>query len=322
MPSRRIPVICHGHSRPVCYVEHSESYDDNFYIASGCFDGEAHIRAGKTGDWIGTFSGHKGAVWSAKFNKSASLLVTASADYSAKLWDAVTGAEKATFPHQRMVKDAIFSPSDDRVISGGFEKLVRVWDVNRPEQPLQEMAKQESVIKHVSWNRLYGDLIITASGDDNILRCYDLRTSEIVSTFQVKGKNKMEPITSMKLSKDSAFIVVTTASRVIFYNARKMLPLLEFEMKAPATTAALHPTGDRFVVGSTDFAVRMYGMDGTLQQTLHGHHGPVHWVSYAPDGRTFASGSDDGTVRLWQNEIEEYGLWTLPTAETSAAESS
>ena len=138
-----------------------------------------------------------------------------------KLWDAVSGTEKATFPHQRMVKDAIFSPSEDRVITGGFEKIVRVWDVNRPDQPLQEMAKQESVIKHVSWNRLYSDLVVTASGDDNILRCYDLRTSEVVSTFQVKGKNKMEPVTSMKLSRDSAFIIVTTASRVIFYNARR-----------------------------------------------------------------------------------------------------
>ena len=113
-------------------------------------------------------------------------------------------------------------------------------------------------------------------------------------------------------------------------------------MKAPASCAALHPKGERFVVGSTDFGVRMYGMDGTLQHTLHGHHGPVHWVSMAPDGKTFASGyvvnnpsqppspflhiligdgirSDDGTVRLWQNEIEEYGLWTLPSQESESA---
>jgi hypothetical protein len=36
-----------------------------------------------------------------------------------------------------------------------------------------------------------------------------------------------------------------------------------------------------------------------LRATLHGHRGPVWAVSYAPDGQTLATGSDDGTLRLW-----------------------
>ena len=54
------------------------------------------------------------------------------------------------------------------------------------------------------------------------------------------------------------------------------------------------------VQGGSDLWLREYDYSsGEVLRTFKGHHGPIRCVRYHPSGNVGASGSEDGTIRLW-----------------------
>jgi len=151
---RVVPLTCHGHSRPVVHLHFSPMLgDEEYYLISACKDNNPMLRDGITGDWIGTFLGHKGAVWQARLSGDAALAVTASADFSAKIWDTFTGECLQTLQHDHIVRAVTFSPNQSHVSTGGAEKKLRIFDLNRPETGT-EIGPQvhTGTIKSIVWS--------------------------------------------------------------------------------------------------------------------------------------------------------------------------
>jgi len=60
------------------------------------------------------------------------------------------------------------------------------------------------------------------------------------------------------------------------------------------------PLAQAFVAAGGNFWVYVHDYEtGEELQCNKGHHGPVYGMRFTPDGSTYASAGDDGTIRLW-----------------------
>lgn len=276
------------------------------------------LRVGSTGDWIGTFIGHKGCVWSAALNADATRAITGSADYTATLWNAETGEALASLEHQHIVRAVDLSPSGARAATGGRRRTLRVAAIDRDEFSVSWMcpdAHEDSIRRVLFAGPSDSSLLLSAGGKS--VRLWDVR--QAADAGAVRELKCSASVNDISLTGTS--LLVSHGESVLFSDAESLAAGREFAYPFAVHSAALHPSGERFLAGGANFAAMVCdAKTGDALEVHKGHHGPVHCIRYAPDLATYASSSEDGTIRLWQTEIRNYGLWVV-SDESEKAES-
>jgi serine-threonine kinase receptor-associated protein len=108
-------------------------------------------------------------------------------------------------------------------------------------------------------------------------------------------------VQDLEISKDGGIVTVAAAKSVHFLDARQFSVVKKHDLGINVEAATLHPSGKRFVAGGSDLWVHVIDFEtGTELECHKGHHGPVFCLRYAPDGESYASGSEDGTIRIWR----------------------
>ncbi|XP_023017348.1 serine-threonine kinase receptor-associated protein wmd [Leptinotarsa decemlineata] len=309
---RQTPLTCSGHTRPVVHLDFSEVTDSGYYLISACKDGKPMLRQGDTGDWIGTFEGHKGAVWGVALNADATRAASGAADFTGKVWDAISGEVLHSFQHNHIVKSVDFSRDSGMMVTGSNEKLVRIFDLNKPEASPEVFSGHTSGIRHVLFFR--DDTHLVSCADDKTLRVWDRSTGKEVQKVDFSSSPN-----SMEISKDGSVLTVAYSNRVAFLEAQTLTKIREFSVPSTVSSASLHPDKSIFVAGGEDLKVYKFDYTtGTEIESFKGHFGPVHCIKFSPDGELYASGSEDGTLRLWQTTVgKTYGLWKCVEGQTN-----
>lgn len=304
-PTPSGPIICPGHSRPVPDIHFTNVTPDGYFLFSACLDNNAMIRDGNTGDWIGTFIGHKGAVWEIASNITASFAATGSADFTAKIWNACNGDELLSLPHAHVVRCVDFS-RDDRTsycFTGGFEKKIRQFDLET-QKTINQFGGHTTNIQSIYAFRNSPDLIVSTGSSEKSIRLWDLRSGQVVNEIESRGE-----ITGSHRSNDESILsFVTSTKELIFVRTSDFSVVQKLTLPMAADCVAFDPETYRFVTGSdSELWVRCYAFqDKDFTSTFEeksvnkGHHGPVRSVAFAPVGDKFASGGVDGTIRIWQ----------------------
>jgi WD40 repeat protein len=190
---------------------------DGKFIATASFDktsqvGTAHVWSvdqvrGFKDTSNTVLSGHADRVNSVAYSPDGSLIVTASSDRTARVWDAGTGASVAELRgHTKEVNSAAFSPDGKLIITAGNDATVRIWSVG-------SFAFVETLGAHTSQvlGAEYspdGNFIVTASAD-GVGRVWNAKTRRRM--LELRGHT--DAINSAEFSSDSSLIVTSSSDK-------------------------------------------------------------------------------------------------------------
>ncbi len=282
--------------------------------------------------------GHTGTVLAVAFSPDETLLATAGADRTIKLWDLMRGQEVLTLRgHTDSVSALAFSPDGKRLVSTSADKTVRLWETNSGKE-LLTLTGHTLAVNCVAFSQ-DGRYVVTGSNDKQV-RVWDLQVGATVAVFKehtdivhtvaydpkgqfiisgsAKGDVRLwKPMTAEAVADLSymyaSYLALSADGKrlALAYNSEKgAIRILEevvgwkvvTTIEVPnvsVTQLTFSPDGTRLAASCLDEKVRVWdARTGKELSVLHAENA-ARAVAYSRDGLRLATGTDNRLAMIW-----------------------
>jgi len=318
------PYLLQGHERPITVIKYN--YDGDLLVTASK-DQIPSLWRVENGERIGTFHGHKGTIWDLDLDRFSTKLLTASADATVKLWQCQTGALLKTFTHRGPVRGVAWSEDNTKfaTISDPFVQhnaKISIFDTASADYDSDDDDEIEAMLEidvpkensrrvqmtNISWTALNEHLLVAF--DNGIVRLYNPTTGSIDEEIQVHEKK----INRLQLNRAKTLFITSSADCTAkLYDAVNLKHLKTYTTDRPVNDAVISETKDHILLGGGQEAMSVTTTSGKVGKfetrffwlvyeeefgTVKGHFGPINALAINPNGRNYASGAEDGYVRL------------------------
>lgn len=275
------------------------------------------------GERLGTYHGHQGALWTVDVDPTSTLIASGAADNTVRLWDIRTGKCLKVWDFDTAVKRVEFSEDGSQLLAVtekrmGFLGTIVVYNINLDVDAEQEdeyalkITCEESKATVAGFS--YMNKYIIAGHEDGSVSQYDAKTGEQIDNTQVHELDMM--ITDLQWAPDRTYFITASKDKhAKLINARDLEVMKTYPSDTPLNSASITPKKDFVILGGGQAAMDVTttsARQGKFEARFYhkifedeigrvrGHFGPLNTVAVDPQGKGYASGGEDGYVRVHQ----------------------